>query len=469
MRDRAVSSPVGVILLIGITITAVTALFLVGGSVLSDTRADAEQSQTENSMSQFSSKASLVGLGESGDQRFSLGRISSGEVTVQPDAGQVTVFLNRSSWSDRKELHNTSFGAVVYRSGNTEIAYQGGGVWERRSGGSQMVSPPEYHYQLETLTFPIMTVSGEGGATGDVRGTVRAGSESQSWYPVQGNDNLSNPLEEGTVIVRVESRYCRGWESFFEQRSQGILQKSCNQGDSDTLEVDLVVPFQIESDTPVKAKGIDPGTGNSEVPSEWEEGVSAPSISPEVEKRIQECANGSCDSLKSSGSISSIGDDELYWAGSDHTFDSNVTFETEGNDITAVVDGNLDISADIEINGTGSVTIYVRESVQQNGHRNINTGGGADQFAIQVHTDGESVTLQGTTQYTGVIYAPGSEISIGGNVEIKGSVVGETIDLSGDPPEFEQADELEDYQIAGGDRSLAYLHVSENPIEVELD
>ena len=100
MSDRGVSSPIGVVLLLGITITAVTALLLTGGPVLSDTRADAEQSQTENAMAQFSSKASLVGLGESGDQRFSLGRISEGSVRIDERAGNVSVYADR----DRKSV-----------------------------------------------------------------------------------------------------------------------------------------------------------------------------------------------------------------------------------------------------------------------------------------------------------------------------------------------------------------------------
>ncbi len=462
MSDRGVSSPVGVILLLGITIAAVTALFLVGGTVLSDTRGDAERSQTENAMAQFSSKASLVGLGEAGDQRFAMGRLSEGDVTVQPDSGQVTLLVNRTGQSEPEELNSTSLGAVVYQSGDREIAYQGGGVWERQGSHSRMLSPPEYHYRLETLTFPVMTVSGEGRSSGDVSGTVRTGAEPESWYPIRGDESRSNPLDEGTIIVRVESRYCTGWEAFFERRSEGILQQSCADGDPDTVEVDLVVPFNIESDVPVKAKSIE-RQGNSEVPDEWDDDAVAPSVTPEVETQLEECQD--CEEPSEGGTINA-GD---YLSEGDHAFDG-VTFDTsDDDDITVVIDGDLDLDGDIDITGSGTVTLYVTGNVDSSGNPDINTGGDASQLETLVHSDAESVDLSGNIQYTGLIYAPGSTVQISGNTDVRGAVVGDTVELNGEPNDVRGAEELDGHQIAGGDRALTYLHVSENRIEVDLD
>lgn len=464
MSDRGVSSPLGVILLLGITIAAVTTLLVTGGPVLDDTRANAEQSQTENAMAQFSSKASLVGLGESGDQRFSLGRMSQGDVTIEPDAGRVTLLANSSDDSDLRELNSTSFGAVVYRFGDTEIAYQGGGVWERSGGSSRMISPPEYHYRLETLTFPVMTVSGDGAAGGDVRGTVRSGEATHSWYPIRNNESRSNPLGEGRVVVRIESRYCAGWESFFKQRSQGSLKQSCEKGDPDTVEVDLVVPFNIESDVPVKAKAIEKN-GGSEVPQTWTEDVVAPSVSPEVEEQLEECQEDGCDTLETGGTI----DDGTYWSDGEYETENNITFDTSTGNVTAVIDGELDISNDVDITGSGSVTLYVYGSVDTAGGTQINTGGGADQLSVLVHSDADDVDLTGNVQFTGVMYAPGAEIDLNGKTDLKGAIVGDEVDVNGDPNDVRGAEELEGYRIAGGDRTLTYLHVSENPIEVEFD
>ena len=461
MSDRAVSNTVGVILIFGITIASVTALLAVGGTVISDTRADAERSQMENSMSGFSSKASLVGLGEAGDQRFSLGRTSEGQVDVREDAGRVTLYINRTGEPGREELNSTSLGAVVYESGDTEVAYQGGGVWQRRGGASWMISPPEYHYQLETLTFPIMTVSGDGRSSGTIGGTVRAGQDSNDWFPLEKDDERSNPLEDGTILVEIESRYCEGWERFFNDRSQGEIDQPC--GNDDTVVVDLTVPFDIDPDVPVEAKSIEKN-GGSDVPESWAEDVTAPSISPEVESQLEACQETSCEPLPEDGTIT----DGTYWSDGEHEFDGPVTFDTSGGDITAVIDGELTLD-DIDITGSGRVTLYVHGSVEKSGNANVNTGGGADQLAVLVHSDADSVDLGGKVQFTGVMYAPGTEVDINGNTDVRGAIIGGEVDLNGEPTDVTGADELEGYSLLGGDRPLTYLHVSENAVEVEVE
>ena len=457
MSDRAVSSPVGVILIIGMTVASVAALFAVGGAVVSDTRADAERTQMENAMSSFSSKASLVGLGESGDQRFSLGRTSEGDVTIQPDAGTVTLRTN-SSENEGRVINSTSFGAIVYESGDTEIAYQGGGVWKKSGGHSRMISPPEYHYQLNTLTFPIMTVRGEGRSSGSVRGTVKTGDAVENWFPDRDDDDLSNPLDDGTVSIEVESRYCTGWESFFRERSQGSIAESC--GDDDTVVVDLVVPFGLTADKSVSGRSI---TTNGNVDSDgFEDDVAAPSISPEVTSRIESCESEDCDSFPEGDTI----DPGDYFEEGDYSF-GDVTFDTTSGDTTVTIDGDLNLDGDIDIDGDGNVTMYVDGDVNlQPGDYNVQ--GAATQLAILVHTSGDSVDLTNNLDYAGIIYAPGSTIEMGGTTNIRGAVVGDDVSVQGNV-EVTSAEELDGYQIVGGDRPLTYLHVSENTVDVTFE
>ncbi|MFO7926585.1 MAG: DUF7289 family protein [Halobacteriota archaeon] len=459
MRDRAVSSPIGVILILGMTIASVTALFAVGGTVIGDTRADAERSQMENSMASFSSKASLVGLGESGDQRFSLGRASEGEVEVQSNTGQVALYVEQNG--SKTELDSTSLGAVVYENGDTEVAYQGGGVWQRRGGSSWMISPPEYHYQFETLTFPIMTVSGEGNSSGSVGGTVRSTGESTDWYPIEGDETRSNPLEKGTVLVEIESRYCAGWESFFTERSQGAIAESC--GNDDTVTVDLTVPFSIGGEEPVMAKTINPN-GGSGIPDGWTEGTVASSISPEVDAKLESCATDGCDAPPGTGDPFTAG----TYNASETTILDGKTFDTDGGDVTVVTDGDLELN-DITIAGDGNVTLYVRGELTVDSA--VNDGGNATQLISLVHSEG-SVRFDGNSEYTGIIYAPKADMEFNGSPAISytGALVAEDMDLNGniDKFDFQPDPDLEGYQIGGGDRPLTYLHVSENGIEVEI-
>jgi hypothetical protein len=411
-------------------------------------------------MSSFSSKASLVGLGESGNQRFSLGRAATGDVEVRPDAGQVTLYLEKDGGS-REELNSTSLGAVVYRSDETEIAYQGGGVWQRRGESSWMISPPEYHYQLETLTFPIMTVDGDGHASGGVRGTVRSTGESEDWFPIRGNESRSNPLEEGTVLVEVESRYCAGWEAFFTERSEGAIADSC--GGDDTVTVDLTVPFSISGENAVMAKDINNG---GDIPENWREGVVAPSASSEVESRLDSCESGSCAELDDQDTVTS-GD---YWVSEGYTFDGT-TFNTTGGDISVVSKGDAELK-DLSIKGDHNVTLYVRDDLKVGGGSKINDGGDPRQMMTLVHSSGD-VEFKGGSSYTGVLYAAKSDVTLRGSPSetYVGVIVAENLTPKGNLKNFDyqSAEELEEFQLLGGDRPLTYLHVTENTVETEFD
>ena len=462
MTTRAVANPVGVILILGMTILSVGALLTVGGAVVDDTRADAEHSQMENSMSAFSSKASLVGLGESGHQRFSLGRVSQGRVDVREDAGRVHVKIQRNGTNET--VRETSIGAVVYENDGREIAYQGGGVWARQGDFSRMLSPPEFHYRAETLTFPIINVTGDGAASGDIRGTVRSDTEAQQWYPDDSEEDFDNPLTNGTVYVEIESEYCRGWQSFFERRSQGRVEDRC--GDNKTVIVDLAVPFILTGDDPVIAQDINPSGNNNDIPESWREDVVAPSPDSEIDAKIEECTDGSCDSLPTSGDISH----GKYVASADHTMDG-VTFKTGSGDTTVAVDGDL-TAGQVDVEGDGNVTLYVRGEFRLSGSGDINSGGDADQFITLVDSDGD-VRFNGNSAYTGVIYAPKSTTSFNGNpaIDYKGVLVTDKFDLNGnlDKLDFQPAEELDDYRILGGERPLTYLHISENNVEIQIE
>jgi hypothetical protein len=329
-----------------------------------------------------------------------------------------------------------------------------------------MISPPEYHYRLETLTFPVMTLSGEGRSSGDVRGTMRTSAPAQSWFPIRGNETRSNPLEQGTVLIRVESRYCAGWEAFFRQRSDGQIKKPCGEDGSITL--DLTVPFRLDAESPVVTTEINPSGNGTDggVPDGWQEGVVAPSVSPEVESQLGDCTGGDCDPPPDPDMIGPGN----YTVSPSNTYSlDGATFETDGGDVTLAIDGDVQLD-DVDVTGDGNVTLYVRDELSVDG--NVNDGGNASQFVSLVHSEG-SVRFNGDSAYTGLIYAPKSTTSFNGNpaISYEGALVTEVFELNGnlDKLDFESSEDLDDYQILSGERPITYLHVSENPIEVEFD
>lgn len=465
MEERGLASPVGLILIVGLSLAVITVVVATGAALVDEQKNEAETAQMENSMSQFSSKASLVGLGDSSNQRFSLGRASSGDVLVDEEAGQVAVLIEPQGGT-REEIYNESYGAVIYRNGDAEVAYQGGGVWRKQGDSSRMVSPPEYHYRSLTLTYPIIRVAGDGGASGRPTGTISSATVDEAIYPNATDDTRNNPLEDGAVFVKVESRYCEGWEAFFEERSAGGLEQRCDEDDPQTVVVDLTVPFDLSFNEPIAANQI-VVNGNEDPPFGSAEGMNPPSASEHVQDEIDGC--GGCPGISTNGVI----DDGTYFTDDDIEFE-DVELDTTDGDITLVVDGDIRGADDITVTGDGNVTLYLKGKFEMGGGDRINTGGDASQFITIIHSDSDEIDFNGNFQYTGAIYAPEVDANMngGGNPDknFVGSLVANDVDINGNPNNFEYDPELMEYElpIPADVSPITYLHVTGNTVEVEV-
>ncbi|WP_181685846.1 DUF7289 family protein [Halorhabdus salina] len=154
---RAQSDVLGTALLLGLIVSGVAILGVVGTTALNGTQQQVGVERAINSMTLFDSRAALVGLGDADTQSVTFGT-GEGSYEVQPDAGRIEItHYNYSEEKQTETIYNASLGAFVFESGETDIAYQGGGVWRRgANGGSLMLSPPEFHYRSATLTLPII-------------------------------------------------------------------------------------------------------------------------------------------------------------------------------------------------------------------------------------------------------------------------------------------------------------------------
>ncbi len=110
-------------------------------------------------------------------------------VNINPGGGVVTVEPNgtgRESYVIIKSANNTfditiPMGKVKYTYGDRIVAYEGGGIWSKYpSGGSVMLSPPEFHYDGRTLTLPVPTILGNASISGKGAGAVIFTKDSRS-------------------------------------------------------------------------------------------------------------------------------------------------------------------------------------------------------------------------------------------------------------------------------------------------
>lgn len=227
-RDRAQSSTIGFAIIIGLTLAAAASIVVFGSAALDEGQRNVEINQAEHALTQFDSRVAQVALGDSSSQRVSLGT-TGGTYSVDEDAGKVWVVHEEWNGTGTEEviLSGRTLGAITYDRGDTTIAYQGGGVWRvDDEGGATMISPPEFHYRAPTLTFPIIRVEGDGSSGGRSTARVRRSTELTTLFPdadetYANSDPYENPVEEGNMTVTVQSEYCEAWRSYFADRTDG--------------------------------------------------------------------------------------------------------------------------------------------------------------------------------------------------------------------------------------------------------
>lgn len=224
---RGQTSVLGIVLIVGITVFGVTGILIYGATALNDSQDQSEIEATAQAMSQLDSRFSVVALGGADHQQAEV-PLSNGEsLVIDEDRGWMNVSAwNRTTDEYRYTVSNETLGALVYEKDGTTIAYQGGGVWKReRSGGSALVSPPEFHYRASggqdpTLTIPVVVLRGSGSSSGKVRASY---DTTVKKFPDPGNPDRMNPLEDIRMQITVHSEFYRAWGTFFEQRVGGSV------------------------------------------------------------------------------------------------------------------------------------------------------------------------------------------------------------------------------------------------------
>lgn len=458
------SNPLAVVLLLGITLTGTGVVVTFGATAVGETQASADLGQAEQAMTQFDSQASLVAHGAADTQRARIGTDGEGSVSLDENAGRMKVeIVNESTGAVETVVMNATLGAVVYERSGTTIAYQGGGVWRAGRGGSTMVSPPEFDYRGGTLTLPLVLVRGQAASGGKV--VLRQRSPSTGLFPIGGNASRSNPLDDGSVNVTVTSEYYQAWGRYFAQRTAGNV---TYDHPNNRVEIELVVPFEEEFDNVVATTQQDGITsnGNDPIPDPHATGVNYPSADTRIENKIDYCEQASDPCEDFTGSISSGG---TYYE--DNKINSGFDVDTTDN-VTIVVDGKATLK-EIDLENSGNVTLYVKGDVSIKGDVNADMdSGNAEQFRTLVHSDG-SVSNNGNSLYVGLIYAPGSEVDLNGGggsgTNIKGAVVAETMDINGNPNDFQYDEGVENVDLGFGTNApkILYLHVSTTEVEVD--
>jgi len=241
--EKAVSSVIGMILIFGITIISISAILLYSVPTMEELQDMAQAQKVEQAFTVFDSRTSKVALGESPIQTTYVS-LMGGTITINGDADAynessiviVSVDIaadeyynymqNRHRWRAWKDYtgvvgfdeFNCSLGTIEYRKGDRIIAYEGGGVWSKYpTGGSVMVSPPEFHYNGETLTLPIMKINGRSSVSGMTDAGVSVSSDNMPVVLFPNTtlvSNRTNPVDSDKVIIYIKSEFYDAWADY---------------------------------------------------------------------------------------------------------------------------------------------------------------------------------------------------------------------------------------------------------------
>lgn len=399
VSNRGQSELLGLVMLLGFVAVVGVGTLLVAGDTVTDLEERSELEQTKQTLTEFNAQLRTEAVSQSGNRSmdFALG----GErARVDPNAGNITIEITGDTSCTL--LDDASLGAVRHERAGTEIAVQGGGVWEYDGTTSRMVSAPDIRYGgpdgRETLSVPIPVIQGDPQRTQRVR---FAHNETVGTFPSSdcGLSDEENPLADSELTITVESKYFEGWGQFFEER---VGTEVTYPGD-ETVEVTLDGP-------------ITSGT------------VEGPIVSDSAILGLSN--NGKIDSYDSAdGPYTAPGDD-------------NAPVIVEG-DFTP--SNNVDIGGNVRAGGDASIS----NNIDVNGKTII--GGDSDvsnnpEFDDVYSTRGDMQTWGGTFNNDVIIGGDATQL---GNAEVYGDVHvgGDVVDL--------QNSEIHGDVIANGSVSTA--------------
>lgn len=232
----------GYSLILGIVIVSVGLMTVSSFPVLSDLKDSVFMETSLESLSIVDGRISMVAFGTTPSQpsRFDL---NGGKLVVSNDTdSRVTVTVNNSS-GVRKEIFNKSLGKLEYIVGDQKIGYENGGLFRKYpEGNTVMILPPEFHFNGETLTFPIIGINGIDSISG--KGVITINSNSKKnpviIYPNVSN-KFKNPINSSDTVkqveIRIKSEYYNSWEQYIKERTEANPTKN-----DSTQEVVVLIP-----------------------------------------------------------------------------------------------------------------------------------------------------------------------------------------------------------------------------------
>ncbi|VVB84596.1 Uncharacterised protein [uncultured archaeon] len=218
--EKADAEVIGHVIVLGITITGIALILLVGVPSINHMQDMVNLKDAEQTFTVLDSRASKVALGESMQQLMNM-NLAGGTVTVVPNSSSDPSYMLFEMKNATTTLIpiNIPMGKIIYRLGEREVSYEGGGVWSKYPEGSVMLSPPEFSYNGVTITLPVLTISGNSSISGKGAASIRINKSTDpvTLYPDPSKPDYVNPisLDVSETKITIKSEYYDAWADYF--------------------------------------------------------------------------------------------------------------------------------------------------------------------------------------------------------------------------------------------------------------
>jgi hypothetical protein len=211
---RGESHLIGVILLLGLVVTAGMLTLAVGAISIDSIQQSSDLRASEYGMREVDSRLSQVSAGRTKVQVIDFG--TGADVDIDDRS-----YLNITVNDNRACRIHVPMGSITRETeGGTEITYEGGGVWRGSGNETVMVSPPDLQYESGTINFPVVSVQGELSGSAD-RLTARRNNTLSAERRAEIRDTLRQPpcRTPINVTMSVTGERYPGWGAYLGEKT----------------------------------------------------------------------------------------------------------------------------------------------------------------------------------------------------------------------------------------------------------
>ncbi|MBU3968308.1 MAG: hypothetical protein KKG76_13230 [Euryarchaeota archaeon] len=222
--EEGVSETIGYSLILAIVLVAVGVLVVIAYPIQSNIQDTAFIESQIQALTMLDGRISSVALGSSPSQLTRI-NLNGGTMYVRNYSDNylnITV-TNQTGYSIT--IFNKTLGLIEYKLGENRLIYENGGMFRvYPNGESVMLSPPEFYFNGETLTFPVIRLdnSASVGGKGTISVMARSGEEKKIIYPDLSSNFLMNPIYGKQIKIRLKSDNYKAWGRYIEERTDAV-------------------------------------------------------------------------------------------------------------------------------------------------------------------------------------------------------------------------------------------------------